>query len=244
MADPFIKIGSTASSARRHGKRSTPERVQPRCRDSVSTPGSRRSGESLRDRQPALRVVTLCGDVEARRRPPLGDQQAEVLRRPRHPLARILRTPRPRGAVGSRQLDPKRICRRGEAVDREREVAGADTDVGDRVQARGRGPFHTEGVGDVEAVRPRFHQPCGGHRRGAHRWAEPGQLVTVGDRQQRVVQPMSGGPPVGKQIGGRCGGDLFCAPVDEAARVLGSGPEHLCEAGIVVDRQQRDPVGP
>ena len=116
------------------------------------------------------------------------------------------------------------------AVDREREIACADADVGDGAQPRGRGPLHPDGVGDVEAVRPRLHQPGGGHRRGAHRRAEPEQLAAVGHRQQRVVQRVSGCAPVGKQIGGRRRGDLFRAAVDEPERIGRGRPEHLGEA--------------
>ena len=209
-----------------------------------STAWSRRSGEGLRDRQPALGVVAICGHIERGTRPPLGDQQAEALGRSRDPLWCILGSPRPSGAVGRKQLDPKRIRRHGKAVDCEREVSRPDPDVRDGAQPRGRGPRHAERVGHVEAVCPGLHQPCGGHRRGAHRRPEPGQLVGVGHGQQRVMQSASCMSPIGEQLGRRGSGDPFCAPVDEPARVFGGRPEHFGEARLVVDRQQCDAIRP
>ena len=94
--------------------------------------------------QPLLCVGAHGRDVQRRPRPPLGDQHAEVLRRPRDALRGILGPPRPGRAVGRAQFHAERIRRRGKAVDREREVASADTDVGDRAQPRGRGPLHAE----------------------------------------------------------------------------------------------------
>ena len=67
------------------------------------------------------------------RRPALSDQQAEVLGRAGDPL-RASAGPTSSRAVRGAQLDPKRLGGRREAVDREREVAGAHADVRDRAQ--------------------------------------------------------------------------------------------------------------
>ena len=48
-------------------------------------------------------------------------------------------------------------------------------------------------VGDVEAVRPGLHQPGGGHRRRAHRRAEPRQPGAVGQRRE-LPRPAPSGP--------------------------------------------------
>src|SRR6185437_10990292 len=93
-----------------------------------STP-ARRAGERLRDRQPARRVVTDGGHVQLTQRAPLGDQKAEVLGRPGHPLRGSLRSPRPEAAIRGTQFDPEWFTRRRQLVDHEREIAGPHPDV-------------------------------------------------------------------------------------------------------------------
>ena len=137
------------------------------------------------------------------------------------------------GSVGGSQI-----------VDEERVIAGAHPQMRDRPQSLGGGPFDAKGVGDVKPVRPGLHQPRGSHRRRAHRRPEPRQFAALGNRQQRVVQPAAGDPPVGEQLGRRYGRQFLGARVDEADRIRRRGGQHFGEPRLVGDRGQGDPVGP
>ena len=106
----------------------------PRAAGAAARPG--RAGEGLGDVQPAVGVgaVGLQREVGAVR--PLGDQQAEVERRPGDALRGVLGAPGPRSPSGRRELHPERLGRRRQPVRGVGEVAGADAECGDVPQPR------------------------------------------------------------------------------------------------------------
>ena len=124
-------------------------------------------------------------------------------------------------AAGCAQLDQERLGRRGQAVDRRTRNRGC-APRGARSIATGAvgGRLTPRASATSSAVRPGLHQPRGGHRRRAHRRAEPWQLAARrGPRASASCSRLRVWPPVGEQLGGRIWSpSSSAAVVDEAGR--------------------------
>ncbi len=129
----------------------------------------------------------------------LGDQEAEVVRRPGHGLRGVLRPPGPHGPRGRDEGDPELLRRRRLAADGEAEVARAHAEVGDVPHPVGDRRLDAECLVDVEPVRPGLHEPRGGHRRRRHGRPVPRHLLAVGVRPQRRGQRLPAAAPAGEQ---------------------------------------------
>ncbi len=91
----------------------------------------------------------------------LRDEQAEVQRGPGDPVGGVSRAPGPQLAGRRTQLDPDWLCRHRQPVRDIAEWPRADADMRDVPEpVRLRAP-HSDGIGDVLAVRPGLHQPGG-----------------------------------------------------------------------------------
>ncbi|CDZ88893.1 hypothetical protein RHRU231_450060 [Rhodococcus ruber] len=174
---------------------------------------------------------------------PLGHQAAEVDGGSGDGLGGALGTPRPLPPVGSGEADAERLGRRGAPVHGEREVAGADTEMGNVAQPVGGGPGDAQRVGHVGAVRPGLHQPRRGHRSRAHGRAVPDDPGPGRNGREGVGEGASRRAPVGEQFGRRPAGLLPRPVVDEAVRV-GDLAEPGDERLRVFDGGEGGPIGP
>ena len=157
-----------------HGGEPVPVEPGRSCRSELVILGSPSLGPCRAARRtPARWPATASASVADRHQRrvravhPLGHQQAELQRRPGHPLRRVLRAPRPQLAVRAASARPGTAPPARQAPDQVREVPGPHADVSHVPQPGRRGSPHAQRVRHVLAVCPRLHQPRGRHRRRA-----------------------------------------------------------------------------
>ena len=197
---------------------------------------SGRACEGLRDLQPLRRVRSFGPYVGVGGVEPLRRQQAEVEGVTRDPLRGVLGSVGPQLPVDAPQFDPEGFRRRLHPAHRVGEVPCPYADPYDVTQPRGRLPADPQGLGDVLAVRPRLHDPGGGHARRAHRGAVPGDAPALRHLGQHAQQLLAPRPPSLQEPCGRLRGASLGALVDEGVGCAERGLRGAAEGGLVRGR--------